>query len=98
MALAQTVLMAVMMQQVDEKYIGRLNGVMMPVFTGMLLIGSGITGWFMAATSIVVVYFTAGTLFLISSFISMKLPLNKAPVQQLEAPAQTALQTDAVKL
>lgn len=42
MAMAQTVLMAVMMQQVDEKFIGRLGGVMMPVFTGMMLIGSGL--------------------------------------------------------
>ncbi|KZS45892.1 MFS transporter [Paenibacillus glucanolyticus] len=87
MAMAQTVLMAVMMQQVDEKFIGRLGGVMMPVFTGMMLIGSGFTGWYMSATSIVVVYFTAGALFLLSSFISMKLPISREPVQEeAEAP------------
>lgn len=85
MAMAQTVLMAVMMQQVEEKFIGRLNGVMTPIFTGMLLIGSGLTGWYMSATSIVVVYFTAGALFLLSSFISMKLPIAKVPVQETEA-------------
>lgn len=79
MALAQTVLMAVMMRQVEEKFIGRLNGLMTPVFTGMMLIGSGVTGWFMATFSIVAVYFTAGALFLISSFISMKLPAAKTP-------------------
>ncbi|WP_433941663.1 MFS transporter [Paenibacillus lautus] len=85
MAMAQTVLMAVMMQQVEEKFIGRLNGVMTPIFTGMLLIGSGLTGWYMSVTSIVVVYFTAGALFLLSSFISMKLPIAKVPVQETEA-------------
>lgn len=85
MAMAQTVLMAVMMQQVEEKFIGRLNGVMTPIFTGMLLIGSGLTGWYMSATSIVVVYFTAGALFLLSSFISMKLPIAEVPVQETEA-------------
>lgn len=85
MAMAQTVLMAVMIQQVEEKFIGRLNGVMTPIFTGMLLIGSGLTGWYMSATSIVVVYFTAGALFLLSSFISMKLPIAKVPVQETEA-------------
>ncbi|MEK4981568.1 MFS transporter [Bacillus sp. FSL K6-6540] len=88
MAMAQTVLMAVMMQQVEEKFIGRLNGVMTPIFTGMLLIGSGLTGWYMSVTSIVVVYFTAGTLFLLSSFISMKLPIAKVPVQETEAPVR----------
>lgn len=85
MAMAQTVLMAVMMQQVEEKFIGRLNGVMTPIFTGMLLIGSGLTGWYMSVTSIVVVYFTAGALFLLSSLISMKLPIAKVPVQETEA-------------
>lgn len=88
MAMAQTVLMAVMMQQVEEKFIGRLNGVMTPIFTGMLLIGSGLTGWYMSVTSIVVVYFTAGALFLLSSFISMKLPIAKVPVQETEAPVR----------
>lgn len=88
MAMAQTVLMAVMMQQVEEKFIGRLNGVLTPIFTGMLLIGSGLTGWYMSVTSIVVVYFTAGALFLLSSFISMKLPIAKVPVQETEAPVR----------
>ncbi|PCL91449.1 MFS transporter [Paenibacillus lautus] len=88
MAMAQTVLMAVMMQQVEEKFIGRLNGVMTPIFTGMLLIGSGLTGWYMSVTSIVVVYFTAGALFLLSSFISMKLPIAKVPVQETEVPVR----------
>lgn len=84
LAMAQTVLMAVMMQQVDEKFIGRLNGVMMPIFTGMLLIGSGVTGWYMSVTSIVVVYFTAGALFLVSSFISMRLPISQVSIQGAE--------------
>lgn len=85
MALAQTVLMALMMRQVDEQYIGRLNGVMTPVFTGMLLIGSGLTGWYMAASSIVAVYFTAGAIFLVSSIVSIKLPAAKVPVEGMPA-------------
>ncbi|MGM1049098.1 MAG: MFS transporter [Bacillota bacterium] len=39
LAMAQTALMAVMIRQVDEKFVGRLNGLMTPVFTAMLLIG-----------------------------------------------------------
>ena len=95
MAMAQTVLMAVMMQQVEEKFIGRLNGVMTPIFTGMLLIGSGFTGWYMSATSIVVVYFTAGALFLLSSFISMKLPISNVPVQEKETPVRVETAAEA---
>ncbi|MBT2763802.1 MFS transporter [Paenibacillus sp. ISL-20] len=95
MAMAQTVLMAVMMRQVEEKFIGRLNGVMTPMFTGMLLIGSGFTGWYMSATSIVVVYFTAGALFLLSSFISMKLPISNVPVQEKETPVRVETAAEA---
>lgn len=79
LALAQTALMAVMIRQVDEKFVGRLNGLMTPIFTAMLLIGSGSTGVFMASTSIFAVYFTAGTLFLLSSYISLKLPFSSEP-------------------
>ena len=79
LALAQTALMAVLIRQVDEKFVGRLNGLMMPVFMGMLMIGSGSTGLYMASTSIVVVYFTAGILFLVASVVSLKLPLSPEP-------------------
>ncbi|MGC6583436.1 MFS transporter [Paenibacillus sp. Dod16] len=95
MAMAQTVLMAVMMQQVEEKFIGRLNGVMTPMFTGMLLIGSGFTGWYMSVTSIVVVYFTAGALFLLSSLISMKLPISNVPAQEKETPVRVETAAEA---
>lgn len=76
LAMAQTALMAVMIKQVDEKFVGRLNGLMTPVFTAMLLLGSGSTGLYMASTSIITVYFTAGILFLIASFVSLKIPFT----------------------
>lgn len=79
LALAQTALMAVMIRQVDEKFVGRLNGLMTPIFTAMLLIGSGSSGLFMASTSIFAVYFTAGALFLLTSYISLKLPFSPEP-------------------
>lgn len=74
LALAQTALMAIVIREMDEAYVGRLNGLLSPAFTGMLLIGSGTTGLYMSATSIFVVYFTAGGLFLLASLISLKLP------------------------
>ncbi|KKO52913.1 MFS transporter [Paenibacillus sp. DMB20] len=79
LALAQTALTAVMIRQVDEKFVGRLNGLMTPAFTAMLLIGSGSTGVFMASTSIFAVYFTAGILFLMASLISLRLPFSAEP-------------------
>ncbi|WP_340084465.1 MFS transporter [Siminovitchia sp. FSL H7-0308] len=76
LALAETALMAVMIRQVDEKFVGRLNGLMTPIFIALLLIGSGSAGVFMVSTSIFAVYFTAGVLFLLASFISLKLPFS----------------------
>ncbi|SMF66366.1 Predicted arabinose efflux permease, MFS family [Paenibacillus uliginis N3/975] len=84
LAMAQTALMAVMIRQVDEKFVGRLNGLMTPVFTAMLLIGSGSTGMFMASTSIVVVYFTAGILFLLASVVSLRLPFSVEPASSMQ--------------
>ncbi|UNK18161.1 MFS transporter [Paenibacillus sp. N3/727] len=90
LAMAQTALMAVMIRQVDEKFVGRLNGLMTPVFTAMLLIGSGSTGMFMASTSIVVVYFTAGILFLLASVVSLRLPFSVEPASSMQGVAKEA--------
>lgn len=90
LALAQTALMAVMIRQVDEKFVGRLSGLMTPVFTAMLLIGSGSTGMYMASTSIFVVYFTAGILFLLSSVVSLKLPFSAEPASSVQGVAKEA--------
>lgn len=83
LAMAQTVLMAAMIRQVDEKFVGRLNGFITPVFTAMLLIGSGTTGMYMASTSIFVVYFTAGILFLVASIVSLRFPVSAEPMSSV---------------
>ncbi|MGG1879569.1 MFS transporter [Paenibacillus cisolokensis] len=86
LALGQTALMAMVIRGVEEAYVGRMSGLLSPAFTAMLLIGSGITGVYMSLTSIFVVYFTAGGLFLLASLISLRLP---AASSALSSGAQT---------
>ncbi|MGV2686228.1 MFS transporter, partial [Clostridium perfringens] len=45
--------------------------------------------------SIVVVYFTAGALFLQSSFNSMKLTISNVPVQEKEMPVRVETAAEA---
>lgn len=76
MAFMQTVLATFMLTTVEEEYVGRFNGLLTPAFTGLLLIGTSFSGIFMAAASLIVVYFTAGMIFISASLISLKLTLK----------------------
>jgi len=67
---------------VDENFVGRLNGFMMPVFTGFLLIGTGASGIYMTATSLITVYVTSGIILIAASLISLRLtPVAKVKPQ-----------------
>ncbi|TDF91342.1 MFS transporter [Paenibacillus piri] len=72
-ALVQTFLSSFMLTAVEGAYIGRMNGMISPVFTGSLLIGSSISGMFLNATSLFVVYVTASFIFLIAAFFSFNI-------------------------
>lgn len=78
LAFMQTVLSSFMLTTVDEKYIGRLNGLMMPVFTGFLLIGTGVSGVYMTATSLITVFVTSGIILVAASFIGLRLSVETA--------------------
>lgn len=78
LAFMQTVLSSFMVTTVDEKYIGRLNGLMMPVFTGFLLIGTGVSGVYMTVTSLITVFVTSGIILVAASFIGLRLSVETA--------------------
>ncbi|MFX7329135.1 hypothetical protein ABTI69_20325, partial [Acinetobacter baumannii] len=57
MAFMQAALSTMMIRMVDENYVGRINGTIMPIMTGTLLIGTGMAGPLMKSTSLLTAYF-----------------------------------------
>ncbi|MGG4499006.1 hypothetical protein [Brevibacillus reuszeri] len=72
-ALVQTFLSSFMLTPVEGAYFGRMNGMISPVFTGSLLIGSSVSGMFLNATFLFVIYVTVGFIFLIAAFFSFNI-------------------------
>ncbi|MGG4265005.1 MFS transporter [Peribacillus simplex] len=73
LAFIQTILATLMLMSVQESYIGRINGLITPIFTGSLLIGTSISGLFMEMTSIITVFMTAGLIIILAAIVSLKL-------------------------
>lgn len=77
LAFIQTIIATLMLTSVKESYIGRINGLITPIFTGFLLIGTSISGIFMEFTSIITVFTTAGFIIMIAAIVSLKLEIGK---------------------
>ena len=69
-----------MLTSVEEAYIGRINGLITPIFTGLLLIGTSLSGIFMEATSLMTVYFATGFIFILASLVSLQFSISKKEV------------------
>lgn len=80
LAFVQTILATLMLTSVEEAYIGRINGLITPIFTGLLLIGTSLSGIFMEATSLMTVYFAAGFIFILASLVSLQFSISKKEV------------------
>lgn len=78
MAMIQTILSTFMLTTISEKFVGRMNGLITPIFTGFVLIGTSLSGFYMKATSLVVVFTTAGIIFILASLIGLKLSLQSS--------------------
>ncbi|MDP5274106.1 MFS transporter [Chengkuizengella axinellae] len=78
LALWQTTLGMLVIKMVDEKFIGRANGILTPLFIGGMLIGSALAGPLMVATSLINAFLIAGSITLISALISTKLTFKSS--------------------
>ena len=78
LAFMQTILATIMLTSIDESYIGRINGLFTPIFTGFILIGTALSGVYMQATSLTVVFLTAGLLLMAASLVTLR--LRETPV------------------
>lgn len=75
LAMMQTILATVLITSVDEAYIGRVNGLFVPIFTGSMLLGTAVSGWLVVQTSLVAVFCISGVLLVVISFVSLRLKL-----------------------
>lgn len=69
----QVIFGALMIQGVEEKYIGRVNGVIMPLMTAGILIGSASAGFLAESIMLFGAYGVSAVLTLICAFLSMRL-------------------------
>jgi MFS family permease len=76
MALVQVVLNTLLLKHVQEEYVGRVNGIIIPVMTGAVLIGSSLSGVMMKSITLIPTYFIASFIILIGAFISLRLRLQ----------------------
>jgi predicted MFS family arabinose efflux permease len=58
------------LKNTDEEFVGRANGILIPIFIGSMLISMSLAGWLKGQLSLVPTYIIAGLLFLISFLIS----------------------------
>lgn len=68
------------LQNTEEAFIGRVNGILNPLFIGSMVMTMSISGWLKSNLSIVIMYETAAFLFVISILILLPL-LKKVELQ-----------------
>lgn len=90
MAFMQAALSAMMIRMVDENYVGRINGTIMPIMTGTLLIGTGMAGPLMKSTSLLTAYFLAACIVMAAALIGTRLRSAGSPATPEGGPRQTA--------
>jgi hypothetical protein len=76
------------LQNTEGSFIGRVNGILMPLFMGAMVVTMSISGWIKQVTSITTMYEISAVLFLIG--IAVMLPILRLkkkpePVQPTEA-------------
>ncbi|WP_214484405.1 MFS transporter [Bacillus sp. SM2101] len=82
LAMWQTMLGMLIIKMIDEKYIGRTNGILTPLFIGGMLVGSAVAGPLVTYTSLIVTYFTAAIIIIVGAMVSIKLNLTNLSVNQ----------------
>jgi MFS family permease len=55
----------------EEKFVGRVNGVLNPMFMGFMVITMSLTGWLKVQFSLVTLYIASALLFLVGMFFSI---------------------------
>ncbi|MFD0698123.1 MFS transporter [Paenibacillus sp. GCM10027628] len=59
----------IFLQNTEESFVGRVNGVMLPMFMGMMVVGMSVAGLLMNTLSLLTVYVIGGILFLAGALL-----------------------------
>ncbi|SCW82968.1 Predicted arabinose efflux permease, MFS family [Paenibacillus tianmuensis] len=73
------------MQNTEGSYIGRVSGVLTPMFMGMMVIGMSLAGYLKNALSLHTVYTVSGVLFFISVLVLAPLLVNRRAAAEKQA-------------
>lgn len=69
----QTGINTMFLQNTEESFVGRVNGVMIPMFMGMMVLGMSVAGALMNSLSLLTVYVIGGVLFLAGALLLVPL-------------------------
>lgn len=80
------------LQNTEESFVGRVNGVLNPMFTGMMVVGMSVAGVFMGATSLVTVFSFSGVMFFLGMLLLVPLfKLSRSPGTGNPQPGATGM-------
>ncbi|NDI36587.1 MFS transporter [Chengkuizengella sediminis] len=77
LAMWQTILGMVIIKMVDEKFVGRTNGILTPLFIGGILLGSTVAGPLVTFTSLITAFVISAIIIFVGAIISTKLELKE---------------------
>ena len=67
----QVAIQTLILKNTEDSFVGRVNGILTPLFMGSMVLTMSISGWLKDALSVFVMYEMAGVLFLISALITI---------------------------
>lgn len=76
LAFINIIISSYMVSRIDEHVIGRVNGTIMPLFMGTMLIGSSLAGVIMNQTSLIFVYVISVIIMLLSIIPGLRVQFN----------------------
>lgn len=94
LALTQTVIGTYMLTLVRAEYIGRINGLITPIFIGCTLIGTGLSGMLVAQSSLIFVYMLSGLILMLAALVALRLRFDYPVAKQAEGEKQRVSNAD----
>ena len=72
------------LQLTKSEFVGRVNGVLNPMFMGFMVITMSLTGWLKSQFSLSILYIGAGVLFLLGAMLT-SLIFNVSPETEIDS-------------
>ncbi|MNG13516.1 Major Facilitator Superfamily protein [compost metagenome] len=83
----QVAIQTLILRNTDEAYIGRVNGMLTPLFMGAMVLTMSFSGWLKDIFSVTVMYELAAVFFLISTLITKS--MYRIPIKSTAAVDET---------